>query len=111
MPTAAAAWRATASKVSSRSAIRSASPVATIASAAPVQAEWLRARSRHFVIYSDTRPDEIRRLATRLEQVDGVGPAVVTELKIVEAAAQRLRTRLRSDGHGEHVPGPGALPA
>ena len=28
-----------------------------------------------------------------------------------EAAAQRLRTRLRSDGHGEHVPGPGALPA
>ncbi|MFC3170014.1 RadC family protein [Paracoccus fontiphilus] len=28
--------------------------------------------------------------ATRLEQVDGVGPAVVTELKIVEAAAQRM---------------------
>lgn len=28
--------------------------------------------------------------ATRLEQIDGVGPAVVTELKIVEAAAQRM---------------------
>ena len=28
--------------------------------------------------------------AARLEQVDGVGPAVVTELKIVEAAAQRM---------------------
>lgn len=28
--------------------------------------------------------------AARLEQIDGVGPAVVTELKIVEAAAQRL---------------------
>ncbi|WP_103171989.1 DNA repair protein RadC [Paracoccus sp. SY] len=28
--------------------------------------------------------------ATRLEQVAGVGPAVVTELKIVEAAAQRM---------------------
>jgi DNA repair protein RadC len=28
--------------------------------------------------------------AARLEQVEGVGPAVVTELKIVEAAAQRM---------------------
>lgn len=28
--------------------------------------------------------------AARLEQVDGVGPAVVTELRIVEAAAQRM---------------------
>lgn len=28
--------------------------------------------------------------AARLQQVDGVGPAVVTELKIVEAAAQRM---------------------
>ena len=26
----------------------------------------------------------------RLEQVDGVGPAVVTELKVIEAAAQRM---------------------
>ena len=28
--------------------------------------------------------------AARLDQVDGVGPAVITELKIVEAAAQRM---------------------
>ena len=28
--------------------------------------------------------------AARLDQIDGVGPAVVTELKIVEAAAQRM---------------------
>ncbi len=28
--------------------------------------------------------------AARLEQVDGVGPAVVTELKVIEAAAQRM---------------------
>ena len=28
-----------------------------------------------------------------------------------DAAAERLRTRLRADGHEAHVPGPGALPA
>lgn len=28
-----------------------------------------------------------------------------------EDAAERLRARLRSDGHGDHVPGPGPLPA
>lgn len=27
-----------------------------------------------------------------------------------DAAAQRLRSRLRGDGHGDHVPGPGPLP-
>lgn len=43
---------------------------ATIALAAPAQAEWLQARSRHFVIYSDTTPAAIADLATRLERVD-----------------------------------------
>lgn len=35
------------------------------------RAEWLKASSRHFHIYSDTSADAIRTLATRLEQVDG----------------------------------------
>lgn len=44
--------------------------VATLA-ATPAHAEWLKASSRHFRIYSNTTPENIKRLATRLEQVDG----------------------------------------
>lgn len=44
---------------------------AVLAAAAPAQAEWLRAKSRHFIIYSDTRQGELRELATKLERFDG----------------------------------------
>ena len=40
-------------------------------SAMPAQAEWLKATSRHFQIYSNTSPEAINTLATKLEQVDG----------------------------------------
>lgn len=40
-------------------------------SAVPAQAEWLKATSRHFRIYSNTSSESISTLATRLEQVDG----------------------------------------
>jgi hypothetical protein len=39
--------------------------------AAPSRAEWLKASSRHFQIYSNSTTDAIRTMATRLEQVDG----------------------------------------
>lgn len=45
--------------------------LAVLAAAAPAQAEWLRAKSRHFIIYSDTRQEELRELATKLERLDG----------------------------------------
>jgi len=35
------------------------------------QAEWLKATSRHFQIYSNTSTESINALATKLEQVDG----------------------------------------
>ena len=34
------------------------------------QAEWLKASSRHFIIYSDTSPDKLRLFATKLERFD-----------------------------------------
>lgn len=34
------------------------------------RAEWLKASSRHFIIYSDTSPDKLRDFATRLERFD-----------------------------------------
>ena len=39
--------------------------------ATSAQAEWLKATSRHFQIYSNTSTESINTLATRLEQVDG----------------------------------------
>jgi len=38
--------------------------------ASPAQAEWLEARTRHFVITGDTSQSEIRKRAQRLEQFD-----------------------------------------
>ena len=34
------------------------------------QAEWLKASSRHFIIYSDTSPDKLRLFASKLERFD-----------------------------------------
>ncbi len=39
--------------------------------ATPAAAEWREARAKHFVIYANTGEDDIRRMATRLEQLDG----------------------------------------
>jgi hypothetical protein len=43
-----------------------------IAGAAPAQAEWRRAVSTHFVIYSEAADAELRGVAERLERFDGV---------------------------------------
>ncbi|WP_375428564.1 hypothetical protein [uncultured Sphingomonas sp.] len=44
---------------------------AAIAFAEPAQAEWLKASSRHFTVYSNTTVESVTALATRLERVDG----------------------------------------
>lgn len=36
--------------------------------AQPASAAWLEASSDHFIIYSDTKPDQLRQFATRLER-------------------------------------------
>ncbi len=41
-------------------------------SAAPAQAEWREARAKHFILYGNTAEGDIRAMATRLEQFDGV---------------------------------------
>ncbi len=35
-----------------------------------VQAEWMKARSRHFIVYSDDRPEAVKTYAQRLERFD-----------------------------------------
>jgi Tetratricopeptide repeat len=46
------------------------------AAAAPARAEWLRAETRHFVIYGDAGADELRGYARELEGIDAVLRAV-----------------------------------
>lgn len=43
-----------------------------LAAAAPAQAEWLQATTRHFVVYSDTDAAALRRQATELERFDAI---------------------------------------
>lgn len=45
--------------------------IAMVSAATAADAEWLKARSRHFIIYSDTREAELREMAIRLERFDG----------------------------------------
>lgn len=47
-----------------------AAAVAALALTAPVQAAWHEARSKHFIIYADTEPEELRAYATKLERFD-----------------------------------------
>jgi hypothetical protein len=41
-----------------------------LAYAGPVQAEWYRASSKHFVIYSEQEPESLRKYAETLERFD-----------------------------------------
>src|SRR5947209_4161444 len=40
------------------------------AAAPPAQAAWQEAKSKHFIIYADERPDELRAYAEKLERFD-----------------------------------------
>ena len=51
--------------------IRWLATAALACAATGAQAEWLKATSRHFQIYSNTSTESINALATKLEQVDG----------------------------------------
>lgn len=45
--------------------------LALVAAAAPAHADWLRAETRHFIVYDDARDAEVRALASDLERFDG----------------------------------------
>ncbi|MFL6724481.1 MAG: hypothetical protein ACJ8E7_10160 [Sphingomicrobium sp.] len=49
---------------------------AALALAVPAQAEWYRASSEHFLIYSEQKPDTLRQFAENLEKFDGAVRAV-----------------------------------
>jgi len=44
--------------------------LAALCAAVPAQAEWRQASSRHFVIYSEQRPEQLRQFADELERFD-----------------------------------------
>lgn len=90
--------------------------LATAALAAPGQAEWLKASSRHFVIYSDADVAAATELATKLENLDGALRAVsgipdtpesaanpVTVYVVDNLSAIRKLSR-RSDVAGFYIP-------
>lgn len=70
-----------------RGMVRSAVAAALVLTGGAADAEWLKAGSRHFQIYSDTSPEAIRTLATRLEQVDGALRVISGAQDTVESAA------------------------
>ena len=41
-----------------------------LAAASPAHADWFKASSKHFVIYGDGTPDELREFATKVERFD-----------------------------------------
>ena len=43
-----------------------------LAAAAPACAEWRRAVSTHFVLYSEASDEDMRTVATKLERFDGL---------------------------------------
>lgn len=45
--------------------------VALAAATAPAHADWLRAETRHFIVYDNARDAEVRALASDLERFDG----------------------------------------
>lgn len=50
--------------------------LAALALSAPATAGWYRASSKHFVIYSDQKPETLRQFAENLEKFDGAVRAV-----------------------------------
>jgi tetratricopeptide (TPR) repeat protein len=69
----------------------------SVLSAAPAHAEWLRAATRHFVIYSDTNPAGVTELATRLETVDAAMRYVSNIPDTPEAAANPVTVYVLDD--------------
>ncbi|MEO8375653.1 MAG: hypothetical protein ABI471_10545, partial [Sphingomonas bacterium] len=45
---------------------------AVAGTAMPAHAGWQMAQSRHFIVYADSRPDEVKSFATQLERFDKV---------------------------------------
>lgn len=42
-----------------------------LAVSTPAQADWMRAETKHFVVYENAKPEEVRILASDLERFDG----------------------------------------
>ena len=73
----------------------------SLAFALPVQAEaaWHEAKSRHFIIYADLKPDELRAYAERLERFDQAARKVRAMGDPPLTDSQRLTVfALRSEG-------------
>jgi hypothetical protein len=52
--------------------------VAALLASTGAQAEWVKASSKHFVVYSDDRPDAVKAYAVRLERFDAAVRSVLS---------------------------------
>lgn len=71
--------------------------LAMAAVAAPADAEWLKAGTRHFTIYSDTSAQGIGELATRLERLDAAMRKLLALPDTAEAAANPVTVYVVDD--------------
>ena len=58
--------------------------------AAPAQAEWHKASTRHFVIYADERPDRLEDFAVKLERFDQAARALRNMPDLPESQGNRV---------------------
>lgn len=56
--------------------ILSAAVAASVLVPSHVSAKWYEAKSQHFIVYSEQKPDDLKNYATRLERYDGAIRAV-----------------------------------
>lgn len=93
-----------------------------VAAAGPARAEWRRAVSTHFVIYSEASEERLRRVAEKLERFDGLlrrltpVPASQTERRLTIympgslGPVQQLIGNPRAGGfYNAHITGPYAV--
>jgi hypothetical protein len=73
--------------------------LALVALGSPAHAAWYEAKSKHFIIYADDKPERIRRFAERLERFDAA-VRIVREMEdppLTDSARLRVYV-LRSEG-------------
>ena len=65
--------------------------------ATPARAEWMRAETKHFVVYEDAKPEVARKLATDLERFDSIIRLFYNQIDRPGAESNKLTVYVVSD--------------